>query len=211
MKKRKETLFCLNLNILYLVQPKYFSLFWITVNIEYWIVKSAVLLSLEFASTKAPEPVDVIVSNQSHHTRQVNFITPTHCMILFLSHVLCLLSVPGFRDKDVRKPCVHKVLQLRLGQDGTLGWVPKIMQHLQPIYSSYVTGHVGRWQQGWNYLWLRNISCKYRIKANSESCHSGPLIALYFTGGRVKYFEQKMEMKENERGVIEGPGRWSPF
>lgn len=34
-----------------------------------------------------------------------------------------------------------------------------------------------------------------------------PPIALYFTGGRVKYFEQPMEMKENKRGVIEGPGR----
>lgn len=173
--KKKGLCFVLSWNIV--LCRDHFLCFWDILNLESWRV-------LFFSwICKALEPVDIIVTNQSQHTRQVTFnnvaaITRTLCMILFLSHVLCLLLVPGSRDKDAQRPCVQKVLESCLEQDGALGRVPKIAEK----HRSTLTAHLQltcHWPCGTktrrqNYLWLRNISSKYRIKAYSECCHSCP-------------------------------------
>lgn len=50
-----------------------------------------------------------------------------------------------------------------------------------------------------NYLLLRNNLSKYTIKVHSKCCHLFLLIAAHFTAGIVKYFEQPVKIKENER------------
>lgn len=93
-----------------------------------------------------------------------------------------------------------------LGTKDRAGPRSTLTAHLQLMCHS----PCGKMTRRQKYMWLRNISSKYRIKANSECCHSCAMIALHFSGGIVKYFKQPMEpmeMKENERRITEGPGR----